>query len=94
MKQFRLKELTNDEFKPFIVDEWLIPINAEHLIFRFPNDLGVSVIRNESSMGIEAMTVLFPSKIANGYERNGSVVGELTRESLNRLLAEIKEELS
>ena len=81
----------DEPLKGFIVETEATTSGYLHLILRFPNDYGASVITGAGAYGLEMARILFVDEEAVEYNICEEPFGWLTNEQLNKMLHNIKE---
>ena len=81
----------DEPLKGFIVETEATTSGYAHLIFRFPNDYGASVITGAGAYGLEMARIIFVDEEDMEYDICEEPFGWLTNEELNTMLFNIME---
>lgn len=81
----------DEPLKGFIVETEATTSGYLHLILRFPNDYGASVITGAGAYGLEMARIIFVDEEGMEYDICEEPFGWLTNEELNTMLFNIKE---
>jgi len=83
--------IIDESLKGFIVETEATTSGYLHLILRFPNDYGASVITGAGAYGLEMARIIFTDEEDQEYDICEEPFGWLTNEELNTMLFNIKE---